>query len=155
NPGDLLLVTLRDTSAGLHVEIVDLSTGKRGSMTASIANGFAQMNFDPSAKTCSSNPYAFHPMYSTSNEHTRVVWAAHTLNVAFSDEIGHFEFCDAIDGEGGNCTLAGVNDPKGLDADDTFCFDNFGDPNLIPVTGCINTERDFDGVPYQPGAWPG
>jgi hypothetical protein len=155
NPGDLLLVTLHDSPAGFRVEIVDLNTGKHGSMTASIANGFAQMNFDPSATTCSSNPYAFHPMYSTSSEHTRVIWAAHSYNVAFSDEIGHFEFCDAIGGEGGPCTLAGINDPGGLDADDVFCFDNFGDPALIPVTGCLSTERDFDGVPYHPGSWPG
>ena len=32
-------------------------------------------------------------MYSTSSEHTRVPWAAHSYNVAFSDEIGHFEYC--------------------------------------------------------------
>ena len=43
-------------------------------------------------------------MYSTSSEHTRVPWAAHCYNVAFSDEIGHFEYCNAITGEGGDCT---------------------------------------------------
>ena len=111
NPGDVLLVYLHDTPDGFRVEVVDLTTGQSGSMTASLANGFAQINFDPSAKVCSSNPYAFHPMYATSSEHTRVVWAAHSYNVAFSDEIGHFEFCDAIAFEGGPCTLAGITIP--------------------------------------------
>jgi hypothetical protein len=43
------------------------------------------------ASTCIQTPYAFHPMYATSSEHTRVPGAAHSYNVAFSDEIGHFE----------------------------------------------------------------
>ena len=64
-------------------------------MTASVANGFAQILFEPASSTCHESPYAFRPMYSTSSEHTRVPWAAHTYNVAFSDEIGHFEYCDA------------------------------------------------------------
>ena len=62
-------------------------------MTASVANGFAQVNYDPTAATCTQTPYAFHPMYATSSEHTRVPWAAHSYNVAFADEIGHFEYC--------------------------------------------------------------
>jgi len=155
NPGDVLAVFLHDTPKGFRVDVTDLTTGQHGSMTASLANGFAQINFDPNATVCSSNPYAFHAMYSTSSEHTRVVWAAHTLNTAFSDEIGHFEWCDAISSEGGRCTLAGSNDPGGLDADDRRCFDNFGDPTLIPVIGCITTEVDFDGVPYLANSWPG
>ena len=48
-------------------------------MTASAANGFAQVNLRADAATCSESPYTFHPMYSTSSEHTRVPWAAHTL----------------------------------------------------------------------------
>jgi hypothetical protein len=155
NPGDMLLVYLHDSPDGFRVDVVDLTTGQSGSMTASLADGFAQINFDPSASVCSSNPYAFHPMYATSSEHTRVVWAAHSYNIAFSDEIGHFEFCDAVAFAGGPCTLAGINDPAGLDRDDRRCFDNFGDPTLIPVTACITTEVDFDGVPYLANSWPG
>ena len=155
NPGDVLKVYLHDTPQGFRVDVWDLTTGQSGSMTASLANGFGQVNFEPKAKACSSTPYAFHPMYSTSSEHTRVIWAAHSYNIAFSDEIGHFEFCDAIAAEGGRCTLAGINDPGGLDPDDRFCFDNFGDPTLIPVIGCITTETDFDGVPYKRASWPG
>src|SRR6267378_522010 len=74
-----------------------------GSMTASAQNGFQQVIFAPNATTCSSRPYDFHPMYATSSEHTRVPWAAHSYNVVFSDEIGHFEYCGAVDVEGGNC----------------------------------------------------
>jgi hypothetical protein len=162
NPGDILIVTLRDTDEGFRVDILDTNTGQSGSMTASISNGFAQVVFDPSATTCTENPYAFHPMYSTSSEHTRVPWAAHSFNIAFSDEIGHFEFCNStLDAngnfnEGGSCTVAGVNDPKGLDADDQFCVDPFF-PALfgLPAIGyCAGTEFDFDGVPYT-AAWPG
>ena len=157
NPGDIVQIFIHDTPAGLRADIIDLSTGKSGSMTASVANGFGQVNFDPSpTATCSVTPYAFHPMYATSSEHTRVPWAAHSYNTAFSDEIGHFEWCDAIgDGEGGPCTLAGINDPGGVDADDFPCFDNAGFPNLPTVIGCEGEDLDFDGVPYTAAAWPG
>jgi hypothetical protein len=154
NPGDVLLVDLHDSAAGFQVVITDLTTGQTGSMTASIANGFAQVVFAPSATSCTSTPYAFHPMYSTSSEDTSVPWAAHTYNVAFSDEIGHFEYCDQTDGTpGGSCTLKGVNDPGGLDSDDTFCF-NASQSTRIPISGCLGTDLDFDGVPYQ-FTWPG
>jgi hypothetical protein len=155
NSGDLLVIYVRDTEAGLRADIVDLTTGVHGSMTASIANGFAHVNFDPTATACSTTPYAFHPMYSTSSEHTRVVWAAHSYNTAFSDEIGHFEWCDAIAFEFGPCTLAGASDPGGLDGDDFVCADNAGFPSLPQVTGCEETEFDFDGPPYLAKSWPG
>jgi hypothetical protein len=93
----LLIVTVRDTEDGLLTMVQDLTTGQTGFMTASVANGFAQIAFDPEAKTCTSRPYAYHPMYATSNEHTRVPWAAHSFNGAFSDEIGHYNYCDKQD----------------------------------------------------------
>ena len=64
-------------------------------MVASAANDFAQVKFDPTGSGCTAIPYNFHPMYSTSSPMTRVPWAAHTYNVAFSDEIGHFDYCSA------------------------------------------------------------
>jgi hypothetical protein len=152
NPGDTVLVGLLDTENGLRVNIFDQTTGESGYMVASGKNGFAQVVFAPNATTCTSQPYDFRPMYDTSNEHTRVPWAAHSYNIAFSDEIGHFEFCNAIDAEGGNCTVPGAND-KQLDADDVFCFDALASP-LVPITGCAGTEFDFDGVPYR-NTWPG
>jgi hypothetical protein len=153
NPGDLLRVVLRDTSHGLQVSITDLTTGKSGSMTASAANGFGQVKFDPNGTTCQNIPYDFHPMYSTSSEHTRVPWAAHSYNIAFSDETGHFEYCSAISSEGGTCTQPSVNDPAGPDDDDNVCFDASAS-TLIPVGGCLGSDVDFDGVPYQL-TWPG
>ena len=93
DPGDQLDISIHDSTDGLVASIADLTSGESGSMTASIANGFAQVNYDPTAATCTQTPYAFHPMYATSSEHTRVPWAAHSYNVAFADEIGHFEYC--------------------------------------------------------------
>ena len=156
NPGDLLRIVLQDTRHGLKITITDLTTGDSGSMTASSANGFASLNFDPNTNdTCAQTFYDFHPMYATSSEHTRVPWAAHSYNIAFSDEIGHFEYCDAVSAEGGPCTTHGINDPS-TDADDQGCFDanfeaSFG---YIGIGGCLGEDDDFDGVPYQL-VWPG
>lgn len=154
--GDNVAIDLHDTPEGLQVIIQDQTAGTTGSMTASIANGFAQVNFDPDTdpahpKTCSSTPYAFHPMYSTSSEHTRASWTSHTYNITFSDEIGHFELCNAVDQEGGNCIQAGADDPGGLDDDDSECFTGdfvalFG---LQPIGSCIGGDFDFDGASYQ------
>ncbi|HEX9115221.1 MAG TPA: hypothetical protein VGA61_04075 [Anaerolineae bacterium] len=152
NPGDRLTVALNDTADGFAVVIHDLTTGASGSMTASVANGFAQIVFAPTAATCTSRPYAFHPMYSTSSEDTRLPWTAHSYNVAFSDEIGHFEYCATVDAAG-NCTQPGANDPAGVDSDDNGCFDA-GDSTRVAIGGCLGTDVDFDGVPYQ-HTWPG
>jgi len=152
NAGDWLLVDIHDTADGLTISIQDLTTGQTGSMTASAANGFGQVKFDPTGTSCDNIPYDFHPMYSTSSEHTRVPWTAHSYNIAFSDEIGHFEYCDTVDNNG-NCTKPGVNDPAGLDADDTLCFP--ASPSLgVKIAGCTNTDVDFDGESYQL-VWPG
>src|SRR5262249_30731421 len=88
--------------------------------------------------------------------HTRVPWAAHAYNIAFSDEIGHFEYCNAVSSEGGSCTSDGVHD---LDTtlsgaeDDNFCYDAAASSN-VQIGGCLDTDADFDGVPYQL-VWPG
>ena len=149
--GDALDISIHDSAAGLVTEISDRTTGESGSMTASVANGFAQVNYDPAASTCTQTPYAFHPMYSTSSEHTRVPWAAHSYNVAFSDEIGHFEYCNRANQQG-TCVNPGVNDKK-KDGDDRGCF-NAGASLRILVGGCTATDNDFDGVSYQK-TWPG
>jgi hypothetical protein len=44
----------------------------------------------------------FHPTYATSSEHTRNTWTAHTYNIAFADEIGHYEYCNRVDMTNGN-----------------------------------------------------
>jgi hypothetical protein len=146
NAGDTLRISIHDSPTGLVNSINDLTSDQSGSMTASVANGFAHPLFQPSAGTCAEAPYAFHPMYATSSEHTFVPWAAHTYNVSFSDEIGHFEYCNHANVKG-TCVNPGVNDPK-KDADDTGCF-NASDSLLAPVGGCVATESDFDGTSYQ------
>ena len=147
NAGDKLVIDIHDSTAGLVTVIHDRTTGQMGSMTASEANGFAQINFDPGAGTCTQSPYGFHPMYSTSSEHTRVPWAAHSYNVAASDEIGHFQYCSTIPVEGGDCC-----DPT-ADADDSTCF-SAAFSLLVQVGGCIASNTGFDGTSYLPD-WPG
>jgi hypothetical protein len=139
NSGDNLGVDIHDGPAGLTAIIHDQTTGKTGSMTASAANGFAQILYEPTSSSCHQAPYTFRPMYSTASEHTRVPWAAHTYNVAFSDEIGHFEECSAVTGEGG----AIANNEGTLDDDDTGCFS--AAVSCSCRSGCIATDNDFDG----------
>jgi hypothetical protein len=149
--GDQLDISIHDSPGGLVTEIHDLTNGQSGSMTASTANGFAQVNYDPNATTCTQTPYAFHPMYATSSEHTRVPWAAHSYNVAFSDEIGHFEYCANVLNDG---TCGGdPNDPDGPDGDDFLCLPA-SESLRIQIGGCFATDNDFDGVSYQK-TWPG
>ena len=138
NPGDHLTVTYQDTAAGLLAQIEDTSTGETGQMVASVANGFRHILWDPVNFTCQGAPYAFHPMYSSAAPPTVSgqptawsVWSAHTDNLSFSTEIGHF-------------------DPKDKDADDANCF---GGPR---IPGCLvfgNGDSDFDGYSYQ-ADWP-
>ena len=153
NSGDTLLVDLHDTPAGFQVVITDVTSGQTGSMTASAANGFAHVKFEPTATTCNADVGAFHPAYSTSSEATRVPWAAHSYNVAFSDEIGHFEYCDKVSPGSGKCTAASASDPAGPDSDDNFCFPA-RDSLRIQISGCQGTDTDFDGAAYQ-HTWPG
>jgi hypothetical protein len=151
NPGDKLKLHMHDTSAGYRIDITDLTTGKHGSMTASVANGFGQILFQPHAKKCHVRPYAFHPMYSSAVPRGST-WGAHTTNVGASDEIGHFEYCDAIDANG-VCTKPGFGSGK-LDDDDQFCLDGGDFGALIPIIGCQLDDGDFDGPSYR-NLWPG
>jgi hypothetical protein len=75
NSGDRLQVSIHDSADGVQAEINDLSNNKSGSMTASPANGFTQIQYDPTGTSCNAIPFAFHPMYSTASEQTRVIWA--------------------------------------------------------------------------------
>jgi hypothetical protein len=164
NPGDRLSVTLHDTDHGLLTEIRDLSTGQTGSMVSSADNGFGMVKFAPSPSTeCTNIPYDFHPMYSTSSEQTRVIWAAHSYNVAFSDELGHFDFCGGATPIpatpfGTSCPAGNTEGSRGdtepTNVDDNFCFPASRSP-LVQVAGCTDTNTGFDGVPYQEDAWPG
>lgn len=147
NSGDNLSVDIHDTPDGLTTIINDLTTSQSGSMTASTANGFAQIKYDPNGTGCTVLPYAFHPMYSTASKKTFLPWAAGDANVAFSDEIGHFEFCSKVNNNG-KCTGGGDGDK-----DDKFCLSK-DDSLLVKIGGCLDTDVDWDGTPYQLD-WPG
>jgi hypothetical protein len=152
-PGDRIRIHLHDTPAGFQADLTDLTTHQTGSMTASVANGFAHVLYEPDSKTCHSAPYAFHPEYSTANPRGNT-WSAHTYNAAFSDEIGHFEHCNALDANF-NCAVAGSDDPGGLDSDDVGCVPG-KDAWVVHIIGCFNGagDGDFDGPSYQ-NDWPG
>jgi hypothetical protein len=148
-PGDRLSVTMHDTSSGLQTVVSDRSTGQTGFMTASAANGFGQVRYAPAGTSCTEIPYDFHPMYATSSPQTRVPWAAHSYNIAFDEEIGHFDYCSAI-GAGGNCTgLEGApGDQEPADADDVGCRPASASL-LVQVSGCRGTnDPGFDGTSY-------
>jgi hypothetical protein len=157
NSGDTIITSMHDTSHGLQITISDLTTHQSGSMTASAQNGFGQVQYDPTGTSCNNIPYNFHPMYSTSSEHTRVPWAAHSYNVAFSDEIGHFQACNgsALITPNGSCPAANTEyDGEPSDSNDTNCF-AASLSTLIQTNGCLelNGVTGFDSVPYQT-LWP-
>jgi hypothetical protein len=153
NSGDTIIVTLHDTAHGLQIVLDDTTTGQSGSMTSSAANGFGQVKFAPSGTTCKNIPYDFHPMYSTSSEKTRVPWAAHSYNIAFSDEIGHFDWCTTVTSSGGCSGKEGMTgDQEKTDGDDLGCFPASAS-TLVKVSGCLGTNTGFDGASYQP-IWP-
>jgi hypothetical protein len=107
-------------------------------------------------------------MYSTSSEQTRVIWAAHTTNISFADEIGHFENCNGpnpvpatpfgFDASGNPVTCPAGNtegfgsNTSPTDDDDYFCFPG-SEALLVHVTGCTGENDNFDGFDYQP-VWP-
>jgi hypothetical protein len=159
--GDNLTTHLFDTPNGLKVTIVDHTTHASGSMTASKANGFQTIKWAPNAAKCTGVPWNFHPEFSTSSPLTRNVNAAHTYNIAFSDEIGHFEYCGKV----GTDPLSTCLRPLGADTndgdtagpapegDDVFCLPAQASLN-VKIGGCLSEDTDFDGVSYL-FDWPG
>jgi hypothetical protein len=162
NSGDQIQVTMQDTAHGLRIDLKDETTHTSGFMVASAANGFAQVKFDPTGTNCDvathNLPFDFHPMYSTSSEQTSATWTAHTMNIGFSDEIGHFQICS-----GPNAITPGGTCPKGdfegtganqtpSDGDDTACFPA-SSSTLVQIGGCFGENDGNDGVSYLPD-WP-
>jgi hypothetical protein len=101
-----------------------------------------------------------------------VLWAAHSYNVAFSDEVGHFQYCNSATTFSFRCdNPAGYPNPSDAsrDSDDRSCFG----ANIAPFgtgadviapdgtdlahnfTGCLFSNGDFGGPEYQAGTWPG
>ena len=162
NSGDTIITTMHDTAQGLRIDIKDQTTGQSGFMVSSAANGFAQVKFDPNGTNCDvathNLPYNFHPMYSTSSEKTNVPWAVHTYNIAFADEIGHFDFCtgSAAITPSGSCPAANTEgqgpNAEPSDGDDTSCFPASSSLRY-QVPGCSGENDGFDGQSYEP-RWP-
>ena len=152
SPGDRILIHMHDTHDGLRIDLTDKTTKQSGSMTASVGNGFGHILYQPNASSCSMEPYAFHPAYKTANPQG-TIWSAHTYNVAFSDEIGHFENCITLDADF-NCAVSAADEPGGaLDGDDEFCVPG-SDSLLVDINGCFASDGDFDGPSYR-NDWPG
>jgi len=166
SPGDRLSVSMHDTEHGLRIDVTDKTTEEHGFMTMSAANGFGMVKYVPTGTECTNIPYDFHPMYSTSSENTRVIWAAHSYNVAFSDEIGHFDYCTnpvptnrppfkkcaagAQEGViGDRETAEGPPTTANPGADDNFCF-SADQSTRVRISGCQGTNQGFDGVSYKP-----
>jgi hypothetical protein len=154
-PGDSLTVSMHDTAQGLQTVVVDHTTGQTGSMTASAANGFGQIQANPIGTSCTEIPYDFHPMYSTSSPQTRVPWAAHSYKIAFDEEIGHFDYCSNPDPNTFNCDgLEGApGDQEPADNDEAPCFPA-ADSLLVQVSGCNGANvPGWDGTSYLKD-WP-
>lgn len=128
NPGDQLVVTIRDTPQGVLTLVNDVTTGASGFMAAGAKNGFANTDLD----TCKTTPFNFHPEFNTAKPQNVATWTALQANVNFAVETGHFEFPDG-------------------DADDTECS------TMGTISGCIDFssggDLDFDGPPYV-ADWP-
>src|ERR1700737_4991869 len=172
NNGDQLQVTFNDipdsapgpNGSGLQVVINDLTTGTSGRMVTSSNNGFGMIKYSPNVPStntaCSSILYNFHPMYDTANPGGRVIWAAHTYNISYSDEIGHGETCSAVlpNSTGLACNSQNLpaitesDSAEQSDADDLSCFPPSA-VGTIPLTRCIGINGGFDGLSYQNG-WP-
>ena len=157
NGGDRLRLHMFDTPEGFKVVLNDRTSHQTGSMTASAANGFQQILFQPDSNTCNEAPYSFHPEFSTSTRETRSSWADHTYNVAGSDEIGHFEYCDTVDTSNFTCAASSTDPSDPSEPGEDFpCFPaSFS--SLVPVSGCIDIfgDLDFDAPAYTSAAWAG
>ena len=143
--GDNLAVTVHDTPAGLQTIIKDKTSGQTGSMTASKANGFAHIQYDPTGTSCNAIPYAFHPMYSTSSEKTILPWGPTRTTSRSSmrsvtrssatarSPIPASQF--GLDSSGNPITCpAGDYEESGLNSEPTDCEDNFCFPGIGGTT---------------------
>jgi hypothetical protein len=177
NPGDIINVRLFNARVrgghALEAEETDYTTGQRGFMIASAANGF--MNTNP--VTCNGTLFNFQPEYSSAAAQNLIPWGVGPYMINDEYEIGHFEPCAKVTGKQ-TTPLGSINDVyytncigpyesasdsgSALEPDDSPCY-KFGDthggtaaPNL--VTGCdvffdAIGDLDFDGTPYYPD-WP-
>jgi hypothetical protein len=109
NPGDKITVRLFDARIrgghALEAEESDHTTGQRGFMIASGANGF--MNTNP--VTCAGTRFNFQPEYDTAKAANIIPWGIGPYMINDEYEIGHFEPCTSVSGIA-KTTLNGVPD---------------------------------------------
>jgi hypothetical protein len=178
NQGDRIVIHMFDAKVSgghaLRITERDLTTGKRGYMTASAANGFTTT----SITDCTGTRFNFEPEYNTARAQNIVPWGFGPYGINTQFEIGHFEPCTRITGRRtlrfgsfhdvyyNHCHGPYETDapPDGSDPEpnDSPCFpvgDTHGgvaDPNQ--VTGCdvffaAVGDLDFDGTSYR-ADWP-
>ena len=152
SPGDTIRIHLHDTPAGFRADLTDLTTGKHGSMTASIANGFGHILYTPNSSTCQEAPYAFHPEYSTANPRGNTWSAAHVQRGHVRRDRPLRELPGPRP-DTGNCTSPGAQDGTTVDSDDTACLPGT-DSSLVMINECIAPDEDWDGQAYRLD-WPG
>jgi hypothetical protein len=148
SPADRILITIKDSAAGLSITVNDLTSAATGSMVASGANGFTQtletshmpLGNPPPPGTCSTAAFSYHPEYLTASPANNGSWFGD--NISLSYEIGHWELC----GDAACMTLPDPPDPMSS-MDDTGCVTALG------VGGCSGTDGDHDGLSYLTD-WP-
>jgi hypothetical protein len=142
NPGDSLVVNMKDTAGGLQATIADLTSGQTGYMVASSGNHFKDANAGvASSNTCTASSFSdftFEPEYSTASAGNIVPWTALFANINFAMEVGHFEL-NSVNGGNGD----------GGDYDDQACYPGpNGAFSASSVGGCLASELDYDGTTY-------
>ena len=136
---------------GLTVIVHDLTTGQTGSMTASAANGFAQILFEPTSATCHQAPYTFRPdVRDLERAHARALGGAQLQRRVLGRDRA-LRVLQRRHRRGRR--LHEPTASRALDGDDDGCF-SAAFSMFVPIGGCIATDNDFDGVSYQK-VWPG
>ena len=168
NAGDHLKVAFTDTTNGEKVTITDLTTGQAGSMTASAANGFAQIKYAPRLVLHGHPvqlPRDVQPLEREDPGHlgrpapTTWRWTPRSATSSSAPARSRSRppssaccptaappSCPNGDMEG-----RGVN-KQAPDGDDIFCFPG-SEALVYKVTGCTFTNTGFDGASYQ-RLWP-
>jgi hypothetical protein len=98
NAGDVVTVDFTDPASGFTVKLDDLTTGQKGFMQASAANGFTDTNI----ADCSGNPFTWHAEYSSAKKQNQTPWAALEGGVLMQQEVGHGEACSSLASKDGD-----------------------------------------------------
>ena len=153
NPGDKLRMHMHDTPAGYRVDINDLTTGQHGSMTASIANGFGQILFQPNAKKCHVAPVRVPPDVQLGGAaRLHLGRAHHQRRRVRRDRPLRVLRCDRPDHRRMHEGRRRRPHASTRTTRTASTARQFG--ALIPIKGCVLDDGDFDGPSYLHD-WPG